>query len=201
MKRKMAKDLFPVHKRGGGCIKFPRAAAAALFTALSFVVPASLLSCDEDSEGEVNLDSRLYGTWTGQYNDTYIIENGILTYDDGGGYGGNFSGRIQYAETFSDAAGVIIIKYLAGEEKGDWADWSKTPSVQLERTGDFYGIYYIELTGDGSAGSTVKLQNTSNQDGTYGPTETGTLAEAIVRFTWDNKGLYTSSEGSAQTKQ
>jgi hypothetical protein len=131
----------------------------------------------------------------------------------GPGYGGGntfsdiFSGDILWAEAFDDEdvlkqemfftpasgkwdvinAGVIIIKYWPGHEHSMW-----TP------TGNYYGLYYMNLKDDGKQ---VAIFHTSDQSSGYGPTETTSLATAKERFTIDNIKLWLSTAaGDPQVK-
>jgi DMSO/TMAO reductase YedYZ heme-binding membrane subunit len=118
-----------------------------------------------------------------------------------------FSGDILWAEAFDDedvlaqqmyfipssgrwdvvSAGVIIIKYWPGHEHGMW-----TP------TGNYYGIYYMNLKDDGTQ---VAIFHTSNQANGYGPTETTSLESAKARFTIENIKLWLSTAaGDPQIK-
>jgi hypothetical protein len=161
----------------------------------------------------VGLDPKLAGTWRAEFPsawEQYDITSGTLTY--GGSYAGSygtgpygeyFAGNIVYAEQFSDKAGVIIIEYLPGRE-GTWYSLSN----QSHPDGyTFYGIYYHQMNGNGSAGTTVYFSNTSDQDpsgpyGQYGPSETETLAQAKARFTEGNMNNWMDrSVGDPQTKQ
>ena len=131
----------------------------------------------------------------------------------GFGFGGTFSdifsGDILWAETFDEMdvlkqhmyfrpssgrwdvenAGVIIIKYWPGHEHTMWADGP---------TGDYFGIYYMNLKDDGTQAA---IFHTSDQANSYGPTETTSLEAAKERFTIGNIKLWLSTEaGDPQVK-
>jgi hypothetical protein len=184
-----------------------------LVAALSF----SFLGCPMDGDTSTSipgLDDKLIGTWefTGSYGtERYVINDRNDTFTYGSVYDGtfteSFSGTIVYAESFSDSAGVIIIKYTEGhkQEWSSWAEdspgsnnWVETP-LNPQPAGNFYGIYYVNLN---DAGTTVFLANTSNlADYSYGPTETETLEAAKARFTETNINDYIDiSVGEPQTK-
>jgi hypothetical protein len=125
----------------------------------------------------------------------------------GGAFSDIFSGDILWAEAFDDAdvlrqhmyfrpssgrwdvvsAGVIIIKYWPEHEHTMW-----TP------TGDYFGLYYMNLKDDGTQAA---IFHTSDQANSYGPTETTTLEAAKERFTIDNIKLWLSTDaGDPQVK-
>jgi hypothetical protein len=164
----------------------------------------------------LGLDPRLVGVWQFAYSggvEECTITTTTKTVDgleslgtmEFGGSGSEgtfsdiFSGDILWAETFDDMdvlkqhmyfrpssgrwdvvrAGVIIIKYWPGHEHSMW-----------EPTGDYFGLYYLNLN-DG--GTQAALFHTSDQANSYGPTETSSLEAAKARFTIDNIKLWLST--------
>jgi len=181
MKRKMAKDLFPVHKRGGGCIKFPRAAAAALLTALSFVVPASLLSCDEDSGYTfINRQFIPVGEWDDGYGGGYDITLNKLKYDSG--FGDSFESYIISAVDFTRTSGILIVKLTdVTNATGDY------PTNYA--TGKYIGVYYKDYTT-----SHVFIANAIDE--TYALIQKDSLHEALTTFNENNVGNHVSLWGN-----
>jgi hypothetical protein len=163
------------------------------------------------------LDERLFGIW--EWTLGSIVERisirptegstlGSLTYASNvysAAVTDRFAGNIIYAENFSDTAGVIIIRYLSGK-KQQWVDWDKAdpeqnsfPLRQDHPVGkNFYGIYFLNLNGEGTQ---VFLACTNDQNNNYGPTETETLEQAKEKFTQGNMNqLLDLSVGDPQTK-
>ncbi|MDR2305464.1 MAG: fibronectin type III domain-containing protein [Treponema sp.] len=124
---------------------------------------------DPGSQETLDLDSRLTGTWRSDYNDGYVISDATLSYNDGSGYGFNFTGDIRYSKKFDSVSGVIIVEYTV-------------PPAYAVLPGAFFGIYYWGLTP-----AQVYLANTSELDNNYAPSETATLEAAIAKFTQANK--------------
>ena len=167
------------------------------------------------------LDPKLAGTWRfdmpgGGYERIVITQSGSLgtiekgseadwTNNGAGGYEEYYAGDIVYAEQWSAAAGVLIVKFYEGREVKWWSinNDDQYPPVPNPEGHRFYGVYYLNL-GDGSPGSTVFLGDTSDQSAgnLYGPTETATLEEAKAKFTQGNMNqLLDLSLGDPQTKQ
>jgi quinol monooxygenase YgiN len=147
-------------------------------------------------EVKVNpLDENLIGKWnysemeqiTITANNTYLYES-IDWLNDDDDYDFTlvpfWGGKIVYTENFDAASGVIIIEYLEGQ-KQVWIDWNTSSPRDPQPEGNFYGIYFSDLTTTTSPW-TAKVFNTSDQNNGYGPTETVTLQEAINRFTKDS---------------
>jgi hypothetical protein len=186
-------------------IQFPLwAVFFALFVALFFT--ACPMEDDPNTGAGIDLDPRLVGTWRweldGVYEEFKIQSNDILDgTDDTLTYSSNyfgadaevFAGTIVYAERFSSSAGIIIIKYIP-EHENSWPHWGGDPNPP----GDFYGIYYLNLS---SAGTKVFLACTNDQATNYGPTETTSLEAAIAKFTQGNMNqLLDLSVGDPQHK-
>ena len=134
-------------------------------------------------DGELN--SRLIGTWTSEYTDGYIITANDISYDFGGGYIG-YAGTIEYVSNFSKTAGVIIIKYKAGQEQTYPIydeDWNITG--YNERPGDYVGIYYENF----KPGISVDMGTAINLID-YTGAEEKTLDEAKAAFTAGKRGDY-----------
>jgi hypothetical protein len=182
--------------------------AVSLVLALGIAIGAlSLAGCpmEDDESNEVpGLDSKLAGAWDfddiGYGGDRYIIKDNTLTYGYLNGTGAeavfteNFEGTIVHAESYSKSAGIIIIKFTAGHEYV-WMDnnswhpnddgiWVADP-LSPQPSGKFYGIYYHHLKEE-SGNLEVVFTNTTDQNANYGPTVTGTLPEAIEKFTVEN---------------
>jgi hypothetical protein len=174
----------------------------------------------------LGLDPRLVGVWQFKFSggvEECTITAKAATVDGVQSlgtmeFGGNFSsggstfsesfaGDILWAEAFDDqdvqdqymfftpssgrwdvtSAGVIIIKYWPGHENSMW-----TP------TGDYFGLYYMNLNDEGTQ---VAIFHTSNQANGYGPTETTSLEAAKERFTIENIKLWLSTgAGDPQVK-
>jgi hypothetical protein len=181
-----------------------------LFFMLCLVVGVAFFTgCDTDGDDEFvddnQLKSSLVGTWKYAFPDnagyeSYSISNTSTltkTEDWGGGPNVAFSGIIVHVSNFSDTAGVIIIKYESGKEKQWYSYDSNYNATLIPRTGDFYGIYFTDLTA-----STVKLADTADTSHNYGPTETATLNQAISKFTAGAVGNFVDwSVVQAQAKQ
>jgi hypothetical protein len=161
------------------------------------------LSPPADGQTGGPLDPRLIGVWkwdNGVYHDGYALhEDGDLTtfsYDDGfnGLYGFSYTGVIRYVDSFSPAAGVIIIEYAPG-------GWPRYIEIlkdgRLAIPGPFFGVYYSGLTD-----TSVVMANSTSLDSTplYAPPETLTLAEAIAKFTEADKARFVAS-GVAQIQE
>jgi hypothetical protein len=158
---------------------------------------------DDPAERVPGLDSRLEGTWefddTGYGGERYVINGDSLTYGSLGGTGADavftetYAGTIVHAESYTNSAGVIIIEYTVGH-KQKWYfydednNWAKTPH-DPQPVGNFYGIYYHHL-GPKDGKLEVTFANTSDIANGYGPTEAGTLEEAIGKFTVENMNKY-----------
>lgn len=165
---------------------------------------------DLDTGAGIGLDPRLVGTWRFEFGSGYeqfVIQSDgnldgkddTLTYNSN--YSGTddeiFAGAIVYAECFSSNAGIIIIEYLPGR-KQIWIDRSTMQPLASQPPGNFYGIYYLSLNGDGTE---VFLAYTSDQARNNGPTETETLEDAIAKFTQGNMNqLLDLSVGDPQHK-
>jgi hypothetical protein len=174
---------------------------------------------EDDLESSTGLDPRLYGVWEFRYGRT--VEEiqitreplnpgnylGSLIYGsdiwEAIGFQESFAGDIVYAENFSKETGIIIIEYWPGHKQG-WVDWGKAippdyfPLREDNPTGNFYGIYFINLNEEGTR---VFLACTNDQKNNYGPTETETLEEAIAKFTMGNMNqLLDLSVGDPQDK-
>jgi hypothetical protein len=184
-------------------------AAALLFFAVSIFIFTGCPMTDDSSGGGPGFDTRLAGTWEMTYvggGERNVITDTTYAYgstDADGNFTDVFAGELVYAYRFSDEAGIIIIEYTTGH-KQLWSDYSDYPNVSLldpQPAGNFYGIYYNNLTG-GDPGDTVYLSNTSDQDNGNGPTEEETLAAAKAKFTLGNMNKYIALDGtSPQTKQ
>jgi hypothetical protein len=150
------------------------------------------LGCKEDQGDDFTfeLDSRLIGTWTSTYDDSYVITDTHLTYDDG--YGGGYAGTIR-AVTTSSTAGVIIIEYDANKKPTyyDSFDNYGDPDHIVPLAGNFVGIYYESLIPNTSVnmGQAIDLS-------TYTGAETATLDQAKSKFTLDTKGDFISQMGT-----
>jgi hypothetical protein len=143
------------------------------------------------------------------------MEFGGPGYGSGSGssFSDTFSGDILWAEAFDDqdvldqqmfftpasgrwdvtSAGVIIIKYWPGHENSMWNSMSGR-----QPTGDYFGIYYMNLNDDGTQ---VAIFHTSDQSDGYGPTETSSLEAAKARFTIGDIKLWLSTAaGDPQAK-
>jgi hypothetical protein len=170
---------------------------------------------EESLENEPELDERLYGVWEWRMNT--MVERFTISPTGGSlgtlSYGSNvysstvqenFAGNIVYAENFSSSAGIIIIQYLSGH-KQEWIDWDNAdpgnnhfPLRPDNPSGDFYGIYFLNLN---NGGTRVFLACTNDQRNNYGPTETATLAAAKAKFTLGNMNqLMDLSVGDPQDK-
>lgn len=166
------------------------------FVFISFAVlamAAVFVGCKTDTDDDppvIGLDTRLIGTWDSGF-DGYEITSDLKLYYYGmdpdtytTGDDIAWGGKIVYAAKFPNNSGIIIIEYDT-DKKQVWYDYSDYPSVtefDPQPDGNFYGIYYDNLTA-----ATVAFGNTSDQGNDYGPTETVTLQEAINQFTLDAK--------------
>jgi hypothetical protein len=167
----------------------------------------SLAGCpmdDKDSGGGPGLDSKLVGTWEflGPYgSDRCIITDTTLAYysapsDDVSSFVEKWAGEIVYAYRFTEEAGIIIIEYTDNDHKQQWSSWTENPAGTWTETllnpqpkGNFYGIYYNNLSG-GVTRDIVFFSNTSDIENGYGPTETETLEQAKEKFTLGNMNNY-----------
>jgi len=182
-----AKSL--TRRRGGaeGSAKFAKCVrhlcVLVLFT--SFLVLGCKQEPDEDLGYE--LDSRLIGTWTSTYEDSYVITNTRLTYDNG--YGGGYAGTIR-AVTTSGTAGVIIFEYDA-DKKPEYQNYDSSwqpVGDPYPPPGDFIGVYYQDLT----PGVSVKMGTAY----VAGGAEEKTLNAAKKAFTLGKEGDYMGSYGT-----
>jgi hypothetical protein len=157
---------------------------------------------EDDSDGGLGLDSRLKGTWefedAGYGGERYIIDDASLTHGSLSGTGANtvftkiYAGTIVHAERYTNTAGVIIIEYTTGNKQVWYSydeNWNKTP-ITPQPSGNFYGIYYSSLKTRSDGRLEVKFSNTSDQANNYGPTEAGTLKDAIEKFTVENMNKF-----------
>jgi hypothetical protein len=175
---------------------------------------------DDPLEKKTGMDPRLFGVWRFGFGDAYeefkIAPPGnasILGTFESGGYSsgepnsiGFFKGDIVYAESFSASAGILIVKYWRTpiDYKQVWLDWTKSvwPSKLIplnpQPSGDYYGVYFIDMREDGRQ---VFLACTNDQNTNSGPTETDTLEEAMAKFTIGNMNqMLDLSVGDPQTK-
>lgn len=134
------------------------------------------------------LDSALIGTWKSTYADSYTVSDRTVTYYYDNGESIGYAGTIEYVSSFSDSAGVIIIKYNAANKPTyyDPAHYGD-PAYTLPLKGDFVAIYYKELKPDVSVQMGVAYAP--------GGAEQVTLAEAKEVFTAGNEGTYMASYG------
>jgi len=186
---------------------FLRKKALGKGTALAFLVlvllaGSLLVSCDTEEKSDPD-HKALIGEWHDEYGSIITITGSSFMYGDGWG------GKIAYFKYFNNEKnkGIIIIKYSAGLEKV-WSSWvEESPGNWVETLidpqpeGKYYGIYFDHL-GLGAdlgyairTGMGVHLNQTSDQND-FGPSETLTLNEAILRFTeadqdqWMNMGFF-----------
>jgi hypothetical protein len=138
---------------------------------------------EDDFVDDHILNQNIIGTWTSEYNDSYIVTATTLSYDDG--WGGNYGGAIKYISNFSGNAGVIIIEYddnniptYYDDPEHHWGD----PNYIIPLKGNFIGIYYTQLR----PGDLVKM-GTANEDG---GAEAPTLDAAKEAFTRGKRGSY-----------
>jgi hypothetical protein len=137
-------------------------------------------SCETGSDSTGSVEGEWKYVFDGGYERYTITATHLTKYENWGDRETTaFSGAIQYKEQFNVRAGVIIIKYTEGEEK-QWFDYTNDPPTSVNRPGDYYGIYYSELTD-----SSVKIADTVDLTN-WGPTETTTLADAKTKFTAGN---------------
>ena len=121
----------------------------------------------------------IIGKWTADFGDWFEITSGFhFSASDYTGEDVFFAGAIQYVSFFTSEFGIIIIKYDEGKEIVWWSG--------DERTGDYYGIYIDNI----KPGVSMAISQTSDQNNSYGPTETATLDEAITRFDADGGGVW-----------
>jgi hypothetical protein len=197
--------------------------------ALGGVLSLFVLSCpltDDPLTGSIGLNPKLYGVWRfqgglGAYEEIIINREPhdlsswggfiygaatIMDPDVPPEYKINFAGDIVYAKSFSDSAGILIIKYWRTpvDYKQIWVDWSVSiwPVKLILRdpqpAGDYYGVYFLNLN---EAGTRVFLACTNDQSTNSGPTETLTLEEAIAKFTQGNMNqMLDLSVGDPQTR-
>ena len=162
---------------------------------VSFVSAALFTGCDMEPNGDFvddhKLNQKLIGTWTSEFTDAYIITAGDIAYDFGGGYIG-YAGTIEYVSNFSNTAGVIIIKYKAGQEQ-TYPIYDENWEIigYNERPGDYVGIYYENF----KPGVSVEMGIAINL-ADYTGAEKTTLDAAKAAFTRGKKGDYISKMGT-----
>ena len=130
------------------------------------------------------------GNGKDEYNITAALKLYYYAWDYEPGDDPIWGGKIVYAAKFNDTSGIIIIEYDT-DKKQIWMNWDTFPPLPLDPqpAGNFYGIYYDNLTQNSFVPS-----GSSNQE-TSGPSETETRQQAIDRFTlhaktdWMNEGL------------
>ena len=154
-----------------------------------------IIGCQTDDDASFvdnyKLNQSLIGTWLSEYADGYIITANDIAYDFGGGFIG-YAGTIEYVSNFSNTAGVIIIKYKAGQEQTYPIydeDWNITG--YNERPGDYVGIYYENC----KPGVSVEMGTAINMVN-YTGAEKKTLDEAKAAFTRGKKGDYIGEMGA-----
>jgi len=137
----------------------------------------------DDDSGWEGLNPILIGTWerSDEWDTELITVTSTRFYLKGSWH--SWSGSIVYAFNFDETSGIIIIRYDEGNEV-QWLDLSDgwDNASPMNRTGDYYGIYFRNLTQN-----SVVFLPTSDQRNFWGPTETQTLPQAIDRFTLDNR--------------
>ena len=110
--------------------------------------------------------SSLVGTWLSVFGDGYVITENSVTYDDGGGWGLGWTGKI--LETTGATNGYIYVQYETVEERN--------PSNYV---GKFIAIHYNNLSE-----VAVQLANPYKEDGdSFAET---TLEQAKTEFTVEN---------------
>jgi hypothetical protein len=214
---------FEQQKSAGGYLVSLSKKRITYFLSLITLILASCPLTDDPLENKIGMDPRLYGVWRFQGGDgvyeeiiispeTVALDSfGTFTYggtfsQSNGSYAINFKGDIVYAESFSAEDGILIIKYHRTpiDYKQFWLDWSKSSwphklvPLDPQPTGDYYGVYFLDMSGDGSR---VFLACTNDQLTNSGPTETDTLEGAIAKFTIGNMNqMLDLSVGDPQTK-
>jgi len=173
-------------RRHGGarfakCVRY----LCVLFLFASFLV----VGCKEDQGDDFSfeLDKNLIGTWTSTFDDSYVITDTHLTYDDG--YGGGYAGTIRYAVS-SGTAGVIIFEYDA-DKKPEYQDYDSNwqpVGDPYPPPGNFIGVYYKDL----KPGESVQMGTAYIAGGA----EEKTLDAAVKAFTVDKEGDYMSMYGA-----
>ena len=139
---------------------------------------------DDDDSGWEGLNPILIGIWerTDEWETERITVTSTHHFSVKSDWH-SWSGSIVYAFNFDETSGIIIIKYDEGNEV-QWFDgsngWENAPP--MDRTGDYYGVYFINLTP-----TSVVFLPTSDQSNYFGPTETTSRQKAIDRFTLDNR--------------
>ncbi|MCL2271098.1 MAG: hypothetical protein FWC24_07145 [Treponema sp.] len=160
------------------------------FLSLALLFTGCDTEADDASADDHKLNQNLIGTWTSEFSDSYIITENEISYDMGFGFGG-YAGTIEYVSNFSNTAGVIIIKYKAGQEQTyPIYDENWNITGYHERPGDYVGIYYEDF----KPGVSVQV-GTSINITDYTGAETQTLNEAKSRFTKGKKGNYIGTMG------
>jgi hypothetical protein len=114
----------------------------------------------------------LTGAWLTAYGDGHTITGTTVAYDDGGSYGGSYTGTVKYVTTFAtgegETSGLIIVQY-------DSPPTATTPNFEA----GYYAIYY---KGD-PATEPLKFANAYKVSSYTDPIDTETLAEAFTAFT------------------
>ncbi|MDR0464108.1 MAG: hypothetical protein LBG94_03215 [Treponema sp.] len=167
------------------CARFSK--RAVYLTVIVLLTGFLFFSCGEEEPfvDDGKLNSRLIGTWTSEFTDGYIITTNDISYDFGGGYIG-YAGTIEYVTNFSKTAGVIIIKYKAGQEQ-TYPIYNEVWEIvgYNDRPGDYVGIYYENFKPGVSVdmGTAINLVD-------YTGAEEKTLDEAKAAFTAGKRGDY-----------
>jgi hypothetical protein len=171
------------------------------FAALLCLTVCLFLACPTNSGGgggnnndDNKLNVNLIETWLSEYFDDYTITASKLSYDDGFGGGGSYTGTIRYVSNFTSTAGVIIIEYDA-DKKPVYQDYDSSWNPigdPYGPSGDFIGIYYQNL----NPGVSVQIGVAYIAGGA----EKATLDAAKAVFTAGNEGDYMSYYGT-YTKQ
>jgi hypothetical protein len=154
--------------------------ALPLFLALCFVTGAAFFSgCSVGNDGPGLLE----GTWEDPDNhDSYVINSGTLTYDDGGDWGSydmDMAGEIEPYSDFSASAGIIYVKYTAPESLA----------------GKYIAFYWKELTE-----SKVELSIAINKTD-YSNPAVDSIDAAKTKFTMDNVDDWISIWGGPYVRQ
>ncbi|MDR0473220.1 MAG: hypothetical protein LBH43_06075 [Treponema sp.] len=147
---------------------------------LVLLAAATLLGACDDPKTEPGANVRgalpddLIGKWVTLYDGFEITKSGnILTLEyDGGGFG-DYTGTIEYVSNYNSESGVIIIKY------------TEKPEFGYKEGKNFHAVYYLNF----KPGVSVEFNNTYDiavydpNDSTANNVDTGTLNEAIKKFT------------------
>jgi preprotein translocase subunit SecG len=163
------------------------AALFLLVAAALFFAGCPMEDGDDSTEADT-LPDKLIGTWADQQGgDSYVLSADRVAYDNG--FGGGYAGTVEYINEFTEAAGVIIIKYDPDKKNKYYSDVNHygEPEYEIAPPGDYIGIYYKELT--------AKLVKTGAAYGAE-PPEKATLKEAKASFTEDNEGTYMTWYGT-----